>query len=69
VQQCQPDILVVYGLLTEIKCKDITQTVTREGARFHFTALDALDRSCADLTVFCQSFLGEAFLLPEFSNL
>ena len=54
---------------SEINCKDIAQALTRKCARLHFAALAALNSSCADLTVFRQSFLCEAFLLPEFGNL
>ena len=49
--------------------KDVAQAVAREGARFHFTAFDALKCPCADLAIFRQYLLRDAFLLSEFGLL
>ena len=54
--------------LAEVKFQDVAQAVAREPARFRFTALNALDGPCADITVLCQLFLRQAFLLSEFGD-
>jgi len=57
MQHCQPETLVVGIFFAEINFKDVAQASAREGARFHFAALNALDRPGADLPKLRQLFL------------